>query len=80
MINVGIIGCGYWGPKHIRNFHELDGANLTTVCDIKEDRLWQVQTQYPYVATTSNFTELLQDSVDAVVIATPVSTHYQLAK
>ncbi len=79
MINVGIIGCGYWGPKHIRNFHELDGANLTTVCDIKEDRLWQIRNQYPDVATTSNFRELLQDSVDAVVIATPVSSHYQLA-
>lgn len=80
MVNVGIVGCGYWGPKHIRNFHELTEANLTTVCDLEDAHLQEVQTQYPYVATTCDFGELLRDSVDAVVIATPVSTHYQLAK
>ncbi len=80
MVNVGIVGCGYWGPKHIRNFHELTEANLTVVCDLKEERLQQIRNQYPYIATTSDFTDLLQDSVDAVVVATPVSTHYQLAK
>jgi predicted dehydrogenase len=80
MVNVGVVGCGYWGPKHIRNFHELAEANLTVVCDLEEKRLEQVRSQYPYVETTSSFTELLQNSIDAVVIATPVSNHYQLAK
>jgi predicted dehydrogenase len=80
MVNVGIVGCGYWGPKHIRNFHELPEANLTAVCDLEEDRLKQIQKQYYYVAVTPNFDELLQDGTDAVVIATPVSTHYTLAK
>jgi predicted dehydrogenase len=80
MVNVGIVGCGYWGPKHVRNFHELTGANLTMVCDLQEDRLKQIANQYFYVNTTVNYEELLQDSTDAVVIATPVHTHYTLAK
>lgn len=80
MINVGIVGCGYWGPKHIRNFHELPEANLTVVCDLEEERLQRIREQYSHVMTTHNFADLLQDNVDAVVLATPVDSHYQLAK
>jgi predicted dehydrogenase len=80
MVNIGIIGCGYWGPKHARNFHELPEANLVGVCDLDQEKLKQIKRQYPYLATTSDFEELLEDSTEAVVIATPVSTHYQLAK
>jgi predicted dehydrogenase len=80
MVNVGIVGSGYWGSKHIRNFHEVPEANLTMVCDLDKKRLSQVQSLYPYVKTTSNFTDLLGNTVDAVVIATPVETHYQLTK
>lgn len=80
MVNIGVIGCGYWGAKHIRNFHELAEANLSVVCDLDENRLRQVRTQYPYVRTTSNFGDLIKDDVDAVVIATPVNSHYRLAK
>lgn len=79
-INIGVVGCGYWGPKHIRVCHELVEADLTTVCDIDQNRLQQVQTQYPYLKTTSNFKDLLRNGVDAVVIATPVNTHYKLAR
>jgi len=80
MVNIGVVGCGYWGPKHIRNFHELEEATLTTVCDLDEGRLERLKTQYPYVKTVVSFEDLLQDSVDGVVIATPVNTHYQLAR
>ena len=80
MLDIGVVGCGYWGPKHVRNCHELAEANLTVVCDINEDRLRQVQTQYPYVKTTPNFGDLLKNRCDAIVIATPVNTHYRLAK
>ncbi len=80
MINIGVAGCGYWGPKHIRVCHELAQANLTSVCDLDENRLQQVQNTYPYVEVFSDFREFLQNSVDAVVIATPVNTHFQLAK
>jgi predicted dehydrogenase len=79
-INTGVVGCGYWGPKHIRVCHELAESKLAAVCDLDEDRLQQVQTQYPYVKTTTNYDDLLQDGIEAVVIATPVNTHFKLAK
>jgi predicted dehydrogenase len=80
MINIGVVGCGYWGPKHIRVCHELKTARLTMVCDLDEDKLKQVRAQYPDIETTTNFKHFLQNGVDAVVIATPVSTHFRLAK
>lgn len=80
MINVGVVGCGYWGPKHIRNFHELSEANLSAVCDLDENKLRQVQTQYPHIRTTSDYETFLKDGVDAVVIATTVDSHYKLAR
>ncbi|HEY40932.1 MAG TPA: Gfo/Idh/MocA family oxidoreductase [Dehalococcoidia bacterium] len=80
MVSIGVVGCGYWGPKHIRNFHELEDATLATVCDLDGERLRRVQTQYPYVKTVADFEDFLKDSMDAVVIATPVDTHYQLAR
>lgn len=79
-INIGVVGCGYWGPNHIRNFDELPEANLTTICDVDENRLQKLKTKYSYLETTSNFMTLLRNNVDAVVIATPVNTHYKLAK
>ena len=80
MVNIGVAGCGYWGPKHIRVCHELAEANLTAVCDLDENRLQQVRNQYPYLEVFLNFKEFLQNSVDAVVIATPVNTHFQIAR
>lgn len=80
MVKIGVVGCGYWGPKHIRNYYELAEAKLTAVCDVDERKLKQVKTQYPSVGVTTDFQELLRDGVDAVVIATPVETHYQVAK
>jgi predicted dehydrogenase len=80
MINVGIVGCGYWGPKLIRNFYELPDSNLVLACDLDKTKLKQIQRQYPQVATSTNFQDLLQDGIDAVIIATPVNTHYGLVK
>jgi len=80
MVRIGIVGCGYWGPKHVRNFHELEESTLTAVCDLDKNRLERVKAQYPYVRTVVDFEDLLQDNVDGVVIVTPVDTHYQLAR
>ena len=79
MVNIGVVGCGYWGPKHIRVCNEMTEARLTTVCDVDERKLQQVRAQYPNVNVTSKYDELLS-SVDAVVIATPVDSHHSLAK
>jgi len=80
MINVGVVGCGYWGSKHIRVFSELEGAVLRMVCDPNTDAVRKARAQYPTVATTSDLRELLASDIDAVVVATPVSTHYEVAK
>ena len=79
-INIGVVGCGYWGPKHIRVCHELAETNLTKVCDADQKRLKQVQEQYPNLETTSDFRDLLRNGLDAVIIATPVNTHFKLAR
>ena len=79
MLNVGVIGCGYWGPKLARNFHDIPDIHLTWVCDFREERLDHVVGLYPYVQATSNHHDLLASEVDAVVIATPVTTHHPLA-
>jgi len=79
MIKIGVVGCGYWGPKHIRVCHELAEAELSMVCDLDEKRLQQVQSQYPYVAITKDYKEFLKSDIDAAIIATPVNTHHRMA-
>ena len=79
MINVGIIGLGYWGPKLARNFHELPDAKLEWICDLDQSRLDHVAHLYPEVHTTQNYRELLASDVEAVCIATQVSAHFPLA-
>ena len=81
MIRVGIIGVGYWGPNLIRNFSDLDDAQVVACADLSEDRLKKIAKRYPGVSCTTTFEGLLLDAnVDAVVISTPVSTHYPIAK
>jgi predicted dehydrogenase len=79
VIRIGVIGCGYWGPLHIRVFHEIDGAAVTAVADLNPARLDHVATTYPGLHTTTDVEELLAGDVDAVVIATPAGTHGALA-
>ncbi|MBA3440387.1 MAG: Gfo/Idh/MocA family oxidoreductase [Pyrinomonadaceae bacterium] len=81
MTTVGVIGCGYWGPNLIRNFAENDEAQLLWMCDADPKRLETMGRRYPFARTTSDYREVLSDSrVDAVVIATPVATHYRFTK
>ena len=79
MLRVGVIGCGYWGPKLARNFHEIPDARLQWVSDVRKDRLDHVVGLYPQVRATQDYRDLLTSDIDAVVIATPVSTHHCLA-
>jgi len=81
MVNLGVIGCGYWGPNLIRNFYSLHDAQVKLCCDKDEARLKHIALLYPKVSVTKNADDIFNDvSIDAVCIATPVSTHYQLAK
>ncbi|WP_448382591.1 Gfo/Idh/MocA family protein [Desulfosoma sp.] len=80
MIGVGVIGYGYWGPNLVRNFAETPGARVVAVSDLRQERLRLAHSRYPGIKVTTVHEELIMDSqVDAVVIATPVSTHYELA-
>jgi predicted dehydrogenase len=81
MIRIAVIGCGYWGPNLIRNFQETEGACMAICCDMNPKRLEQIQAKYPWVAVTTECDKVLNDpNIDAVVIATPVATHYQFAR
>lgn len=79
MIKVGVIGYGYWGPNLVRNFSEAPGSKVIAVSDLRPERLAQVQARYPGVKTTVDHRELFADpDVDAVIVATPVATHFDL--
>jgi predicted dehydrogenase len=80
LIRVGVIGYGYWGPNLVRNFFETRDAQVACVSDLRADRLALLSSRYPTINTTQNFRELIENpSIDAVAVATPVSTHYELA-
>ncbi len=80
MIRVGVIGYGYWGPNLVRNFMAAPGSAVAAVCDLREERLAPLRKLYSGVKTVTNCVDLINDpEIDAVVIATPVSTHFELA-
>jgi len=80
MIKVGVIGYGYWGPNLVRNFMLAPGSAVTRVCDLREERLTPLHKVYPGVKTCNRSEDLINDpAIDAVVIATPVSSHFELA-
>lgn len=79
-VKVGIIGCGYWGPNLIRNFISDEGSEVVCCCDRDPERLKAVQTQYPHMDCCSGADDVFQNGdIDAAVIATPISTHFDLA-
>ncbi len=79
-INIGVIGYGYWGPNLVRNFSEISGAKVKTVSDFNPELLAKAQARYPAIQTTTDCQDIFADSkIDAVAIATPVSTHFDLA-
>ncbi len=81
MLKVGVIGCGYWGPNLIRNFNGLPDAEVAAIADLDEKRLAHVGLLYPNARKTTNHLEIIEDpAIDAVVVATPMTTHYPLGK
>jgi predicted dehydrogenase len=80
MVDIGVIGYGYWGPNLVRNFAEVSGARVAAVSDLDEAKLELVKRRFPATSVTTNYRDMLDDdSIDAIVIATPVHTHYKLA-
>jgi len=79
MINIGVLGYGYWGPNLVRNFVETAGITVTAIADVDSKKLELVNRRYPAVRTTNRFQDLVQDpTIDAIAIATPVGTHFEL--
>lgn len=78
-LTVGVVGLGYWGPNLLRALVDMQGAHVAWICDLDEARLAQFAHRYPAAKPTTRFDELLDDeSLDAIVIATPVYTHFEL--
>jgi predicted dehydrogenase len=77
---VAIVGLGYWGPNLVRNLHELEDVEVRWLCDRRPDALAKLTRRYPAVRCTTELADVLGDpGVDAVVVATPVSTHHPIA-
>jgi predicted dehydrogenase len=80
-VRVAVVGLGYWGPNLVRNLNEIGGAELCCVCDLRRDALDSIRRRYPSVARRTRYEDVLDDpTVEAVAIATPVSTHFELVR
>ena len=79
-VRVGVIGCGHWGPHLIRNLNDMPEVALVGVAEERPERLRYVRRTYPAVSPFSDHRQLLASDIDAVVIATPIQTHFQLVK
>ncbi|MFP5264535.1 MAG: Gfo/Idh/MocA family protein [Blastocatellia bacterium] len=80
MIGIGVIGYGYWGPNLVRNFMEAPGSTVVGVAELRPERLAEARGRYPSIKFTNDPEDLLSDpAIGAVAIATPVSSHFELA-
>jgi predicted dehydrogenase len=80
-IKLAVIGCGAWGPNHIRNFNSLQGCQVVGIADLDEARLKQMASANPGLKTETDYRRFLDNpEVNAVVVATPTSTHYQIVR
>jgi len=81
LVNIGVIGCGYWGPNLIRNFSQIKDCKVLWCADLSDERLQHIKEIYPSVQATKSYMDINNDkNVDAVAIATPVSSHFEQAK
>lgn len=80
-LNCAVVGLGYWGPNLVRVLHELPGTSLVAVHDTRSEAMAKITDRYPRVRAVEWFEDILEDDdIDAVAIATPVSTHHELAE
>ncbi|MBF0479518.1 MAG: Gfo/Idh/MocA family oxidoreductase [Candidatus Omnitrophica bacterium] len=81
MVNMGVIGCGHWGPNHIRIFNQLPNSNSLMCADLDENRLKAIQQLYPNIQAVKDYQEILNNpQIDGVCIAAPTKSHYEIAK
>ncbi len=81
MIRIALVGYGHWGPNYLRNLQLIDDVEVVMVCDQNPQTFKKVKKFFPQLQTVTDFNIILEDSaIDAVIIATPAKTHYELAK
>jgi len=80
MIKICLVGYGYWGPNLLRNFNALENCKVTVVCDSRKERLDFVLKNYPDTIVTTKFDDAFQYDFDAVIVATPVYSHFEIAE
>lgn len=81
MIRLAVIGCGRWGPNYVRNFDELDTAEVVAVADPNAEALQCLGQRFPKVRLVPDYRDLLsEDLADAIVIATPAATHFEIGQ
>lgn len=81
VIKIGVIGCGHWGPNHIRIFSSLRESKVMTVADLNQDRLDYVKLNRPKINVTKESEKIFtNDEIDAVIVSTPAKTHYEIVK
>jgi len=81
MIKIGVIGCGHWGPNHIRTFSHFEDCKVVMAADLNTDRLKTIKKLFPDVEVTTRHMDIFEKGdINAVVIATPTTTHYKLVK
>lgn len=80
MVKIAVVGCGYWGPNLVRNFSKINQCKAASVCDFDKERLAHIKSLYPDIEVTTQYKDILNNPyINAVCIATPVSTHFDLA-
>ena len=80
-INIALIGCGYWGPNYIRVFNSLSQCRVSHCCDLDDSKLDRMKKLYPEIKAVKDYKAIAsEDRIRAVVIATPLNTHYKIAK
>lgn len=81
VIRIGVVGYGYWGPNLVRNFQDIPVVEIVGISDIREERLRPLAKKFPRAKFTARYRDLISNpDLDALVIATPISTHYEIAR
>ena len=81
MIRIGVIGCGQWGPNHIRIFNSMRRSCVSMVADVDPEHLGAIESAYPETVLTGRFEDILNHpDVDAVVVSTPTRTHHEIVQ
>ena len=79
-VGMAVVGCGYWGSKHVRIVHQAPMLEVTLAVDSRQEPLDYITSQYPGVQVAKEFEAALDSDAAGIIIATPISTHFDLAK